>query len=72
MVLADEEEEEEDEEDEDEDCSDLVLMYNSVRGYCSAINELWAHQTSLGLHTACRPQQVARTALKTSIVRGQY
>ena len=34
---------------DDESCSDLVLMYNTVRGYCSAINELWAHQTSLGL-----------------------
>jgi hypothetical protein len=52
--------------------SDLLLMYNSVRGYCSAINELWAHQTSRGLHTAPRPQRVALTALKTSIVRGQH
>jgi len=47
-------------------------MYNSVRGYCSAINELWAHQTSRGLHTAPRPQRVALTALKTSIIRGQH
>src|SRR5579859_3587895 len=30
--------------DDDESCSDLVLMYNTVRGYCSAVNELWAHQ----------------------------
>ena len=29
--------------DDDEACSDLVLIYNIVRGYCSAINELWAH-----------------------------
>lgn len=58
--------------DDDEACSDLVLMYNTVRGYCSAINELWAHQTSLGLHTADRPQRVALTALKTSIARGQH
>jgi hypothetical protein len=29
--------------EDDESCSDLVLMYNTVRGYCSAINELWAH-----------------------------
>jgi hypothetical protein len=27
-------------------------MYNIVRGYYSAVNELWAHQTSLGLHSA--------------------
>jgi hypothetical protein len=58
--------------DDDESCSDLVLMYNTVRGYCSAINELWAHQTSLGLHSAARPQRVALTALKTSIARGQH
>jgi len=58
--------------DDDESCSDLVLMYNTVRGYCSAINELWAHQTSLGLHSADRPQRVAMTALKTSIARGQH
>ena len=58
--------------DDDESCSDLVLMYNTVRGYCSAINELWAHQTSLGLHSADRPQRVALTALKTSIARGQH
>jgi hypothetical protein len=47
-------------------------MYNTVRGYCSAINELWAHQTSLGLHSADRPQRVTLAALKTSITRGQY
>ena len=58
--------------DDDEECSDLVLMYNTVRGYCSAVNELWAHQTSLGLHSAARPQRVALTALKTSIARGQH
>ena len=59
-------------EDEDEAGSSLMLMYNSVRGYCSAINELWAHQTSRGLHTAPRPQRVALQALKTSIARGQH
>lgn len=26
--------------DDDEACSKLVLIYNTVRGYCSAINEL--------------------------------
>ncbi|KAF7125749.1 hypothetical protein CNMCM5793_002042 [Aspergillus hiratsukae] len=58
--------------DDDEACSELVLMYNTVRSYCSAINELWAHQTSSGLHNAARPQRVAMTALKTSIARGQH
>jgi len=58
--------------DDDKSCSDLVLMYNTVRGYCSAINELWAYQTSLGLHLANRPQRVAMIALKTSITRGQH
>lgn len=57
---------------DDESCSDLVLMYNTVRGYCSAVNELWAHQTSMGLHSADRPQRVALTALKTAIVRGEH
>jgi hypothetical protein len=58
--------------DDDEACSDLMLMYNTVRGYCSAINELWAYQTSLGLHSAERPQRVALKALQTSIARGQH
>jgi hypothetical protein len=62
----------ESDDDDDEACSELVLMYNTVRSYCSAINELWAHQTSLGLHNAARPQRVAMTALKTSIARGQH
>ena len=58
--------------EDDKSCSDLVLMYNTVRGYCSAVNELWAHQTSMGLHSADRPQRVALTALKTSIVQGEH
>ena len=58
--------------EDDESCSDLVLIYNTVRGYCSAINELWAHQTSRGLYSAPRPQRVAMTALKTSIARGEH
>jgi hypothetical protein len=59
-------------ENNDEACSELVLMYNTVQSYCSAINELWAHQTSLGLHNAAQPQRVAMTTLKTSIARGQH
>lgn len=61
-----------DEDEDEEAASSLMLMYNTVRGYCSAINELWAHQTSRGLHTAPRPQRVALTALKMSIARGQH
>jgi hypothetical protein len=49
----------EDEDDDDEAGLSLILIYNSVQGYCSAINELWAHQTSRGLYTAPRPQRVA-------------
>jgi hypothetical protein len=30
--------------------SDLVLMYNTIRGYVLVIKELWAHQTSCGLY----------------------
>jgi len=58
--------------DDDGECSELVLMYNTVRGYVSAVNELWAHQTSRGLHNAPQPQRVAMKALKTSIVRGEH
>ena len=29
--------------DDDEDQSELVLMYNTVWGYVSAVNELWAY-----------------------------
>lgn len=60
-----------DDDDDDDTGSSLMLMYNTVRGYCSAINELWAQQTSRGLHTAPRPQRVALAALKTSVARGQ-
>ncbi len=45
--------------DGDEDASDLVLQYNTVRGYISAINELWEHQTAHKLHSAPRPYRVA-------------
>ena len=58
--------------DDDDECSELVLMYNTVRGYVSAVNELWAHQTSQGLHNAPQPQRVAIKALKTSIARGEH
>ncbi len=43
-----------------------------MRSYVSAINELWAHQTSRGLHAAPRPQGVALAALKQSLIRGQH
>jgi hypothetical protein len=58
--------------DDDDECSELVLKYNTVRGYVSAVNELWAHQTSQGLYNAPQPQRVAIQALKTSIVRGEH
>jgi hypothetical protein len=45
--------------DGDEDASDLVLQYNTVRGYISAINELWEHQTAHKLHSAPKPYRVA-------------
>ena len=41
--------------DGDGDASDLVLQYNTVRSYISAINELWEHQTAQKLHCAPRP-----------------
>jgi len=51
---------------------ELFLMYNSVRGYVSAIMELWAHQVSQKLHSSPSPHNVAVKALKTSIVRGEH
>lgn len=64
-----------DEDDEDnggEEGSNLVLMYNTVRGYVSAVNELWKVQTSSGLHNAPMPVNVALNALKTSVVRREH
>ena len=58
--------------EDDEEQSDLVLMYNSVRGYVSAIKELWSYQTSQGLHSAPQPKRVALKALETSIIRGEH
>jgi hypothetical protein len=57
---------------DDEPGSELQLMYNSVRGYVSAIMELWTHQVSAKLHSSPSPHNVAVKALKTSIVRGQH
>ena len=47
-------------------------MYNSVRGYVSAIMELWNYQVSAKLHSSPSPHHVAVKALKTSIARGQH
>jgi hypothetical protein len=47
-------------------------MYNSVRGYVSAIMELWKHQVSAKLHSSPSPHNIAVKALKTSIARGQH
>lgn len=47
-------------------------MYNSVRGYVSAIHELWSHQTSQGIYQAPEPHRVAIKALKTSLIRGEH
>ena len=58
--------------EDDDEQSDLVLMYNSVRGYVSAIKELWSYQTSQGLHNAPQPKRVALKALETSIIRGEH
>lgn len=58
--------------DDEEGRSDLFLMYNTVRGYVSAVNELWKVQTSQGLHKAPMPVNVALNALKTSVVRREH
>lgn len=58
--------------EDDDEQSELVLMYNTVRGYVSAIKELWAYQTSQGLHDAPEPKRVALKALELSIIRGEH
>ena len=58
--------------DDDASQSELVLMYNTVRSYISAVNELWAHQVSHGEHNASKPENVTIKALKTTIVHGQH
>lgn len=50
----------------------VVFMYNLLRGYVSAIHELWSHQTSQGLRQASEPHRVAIKALETSLVRGEH
>jgi hypothetical protein len=52
--------------------SELRLMYNSVRGYVSAIMELWKHQVAEKKHSAPSPHNVAVKALQTSVARGQH
>ena len=47
-------------------------MYNSVRGYVSAIKELWSYQTSQGLYSALQLKRVVLKALETSIIRGEH
>jgi hypothetical protein len=57
---------------DDEPGSKLQLMYNLVRGYVSAIIELWTHQVSAKLHSSLSLHNVAVKALKTLIVQGQH
>jgi hypothetical protein len=60
-------------EGEDDDAqSDLVLIYNTMRGYVSAVKELWSYQTSQGLYNASQPKRVALKALETSIIRAEH
>ena len=72
-IAGDEEVEDESSgEAEDGDSSDLFLIHNTVRGYVSAINELWRLQTSKGLQNSPLPVMVALYALKTSGVRREH
>jgi hypothetical protein len=50
----------------------LLLMYNSVHSYVSAIMELWSHQVSKKLHSSLLPHNVAVKALKSSVAQGQH
>jgi len=51
---------------------ELILKYNSIRGYVSAIIKLWEEQVSGRLHTAPRPQGMTARALCTSLERAQF
>lgn len=57
---------------DEEPGSELRLMYNSVRGYVSAIMELWKHQVAEKKHSSPSPHNVAVKALQTSVARGQH
>jgi centromere DNA-binding complex CBF3 subunit-like protein len=63
---------EESDDDDEEPKSELQLMYNTVRGYVSAIMKLYNHQISMRLHSSPSPHNVAIKAIKTSIARGQH
>ncbi|KFZ12514.1 hypothetical protein V501_04167 [Pseudogymnoascus sp. VKM F-4519 (FW-2642)] len=58
-------------EDGGEERSDL-FPYNTVRGYASAVDELWKVQISQGLHNTPIFVNIALNALKTSIVRQEH
>lgn len=57
---------------DEEVVSDNVLMYNTVRGYVSAIKELWSKQVTEGLHDSPQPHRVAIKALQTMVSRMQH
>ena len=57
---------------EEEPGSELRLMYNSVRGYVSAIMELWKHQVAKKLHSSPPPHNMTVKALETSVARGEH
>lgn len=60
-------------EGDDESCSEFVLSYNTVRGYVTALVELWGYQVIQGLHTNLHPGDfVPLKVLKIGIVRGQF
>jgi hypothetical protein len=47
-------------------------MYNIVRGYVSAVKELWSYQTSQGLYNAPQPKHVVLKVLQTLIICGEH
>lgn len=51
--------------------SPVKLMYNTVRGYVSAIVALWSHQITMKLHNAPHPHRVAIKALGSLVLRRQ-
>ena len=59
------------EEEEEEEQSTLLLYYNTVRTYVSAVNELWDYQHARNLVTGGRPKGVAIKAMERALIRGK-
>jgi hypothetical protein len=58
--------------DDDPEVFKLRLKYNSIRGYVSAIMNLYQDQHSRGINTAPTPHKCAIKAMQIAIHRGEF